>query len=398
VVDRVAGRSVVISRGFSAIIQFLLVLTYSANLELSAFGELSILMICLGVAYGLIDFGVTNKIITTTTSKRLMGSLQSLNLVIAICISSIAVLVAYISAGETSLSREFYCSLAISPFALLFYSTTVVPYARLHKAMRLNDLALVDLIPVVAMGISVLFLLFLGMGLLTFVLATLLQVVVRFFMLRLFYGSMLRHSVIREITWNLLLRQYGSNLVIYFTSKLDQIMVSIFVGIEIFAHYSFLKQILNYPVSILIAIYSQITFPFYSRNRLWLRKIKWIAIKSLILLICLMMLYFTVLMLIPFYLVEDHFPAWGFSSSLAILIMLLSLGRIGLEVFSALAVGVGRVVFQLKLNIIYLGITFLMGLLIPIIGVESYVSGICAITILTALSTYWVIFSGSKDA
>jgi hypothetical protein len=67
-------------------------------------------------------------------------------------------------------------------------------------------------------------------------------------------------------------------------------------------------------------------------------------------------------------------------------------------VFSALAVGVGRVVFQLKLNIIYLGITFLMGLLIPIIGVESYVSGICAITILTALSTYWVIFSGSKDA
>ena len=169
-----------------------------------------------------------------------------------------------------------------------------MPYARLHRALRLKQLAVVDFLPVLSMLFTVPLFLSIGYGISTLLLSVGIQVCLRLIVLKLFYRNILNIGWMKDLPFATLSRQYFSNLVVYLTSKLDQLMVAAFLTAETLGIYSFLKQMLNYPISLLMAIYSQITFPFFSRYRRVVAKINNTLTTSLLLLISIVSFYFAI--------------------------------------------------------------------------------------------------------
>ena len=231
--------SVILSRGFSAAIQFVIVLFYGANLSVTGFGELSILMIIIGISYGIIDFGTANSILTTTIKKNVSSALQLLNFFIAVCLGIALFLVSVYGKTFFDFSNGFFQALSMVPAVFIIFSITIVPYSRLHKAQRLKNLALVDFVPVFSMLITVPLFLYLEFGLSTLIFSMGVQVSLRFLMLRYFYGRLIRFKLNQSLPKGALIRQYTSNLIIYLTSKLDQIMVASFLSLEVLGFFSF---------------------------------------------------------------------------------------------------------------------------------------------------------------
>lgn len=385
--------SVLLSRGFSAAIQFAIVLFYGANLSVIGFGELSILMIIIGISYGIIDFGTANSILTTTVRKNVSNGLQLLNFFIAVFLGIILFFVSVYGKNFFDFSDEFFQALKMVPAVFIIFSCTIVPYSRLHKAQRLKNLALVDFVPVVSMLITVPFFLYLEFGLSTLIFSMGVQVSLRFLMLRYFYGRLIRFKLNQGLPKGALVRQYSSNLIIYLTSKLDQIMVASFLSLEVLGLFSFLKQVLNYPVSLLIAIYTQISFPYFSRYRRVRSKIRKRLIVSITLLLGVVLIYFSLLILIPPKFMTELIPIWDFRSDVAILVMLLSFSRVIFEALSAMSIAVGLIARQLYVNFSYLSITAVSGLLLPSIGLNHYIVSLSMFAMLISIFVYKFAFS-----
>lgn len=385
--------SVVLSRGFSAAIQFTIVLFYGANLSVVGFGELSILMIIIGISYGIIDFGTANSILTTTIRKNVSNGLQLLNFFIAVCLGIALFLISVYGKTYFDFSDGFFQALSMVPAVFIIFSCTIVPYSRLHKAQRLKNLALVDFVPVVSMLITVPLFLYFKFGLSTLIFSLGVQVSLRFLMLRYFYGRLIRFRINQDLPKVALVRQYTSNLIIYLTSKLDQIMVASFLSLEILGEFGFLKQVLNYPVSLLIAIYTQISFPYFSRYRRIRLKIRKRLIISITLLLGLVLIYFSLLILIPPKLIIDLIPIWDFRSDVAILVMILSFSRVIFEALSAMSIAVGLIARQLSVNLFHLSITAVFGLLLPLIGLNYYLVSLSTFAILISVFVYKFAFS-----
>jgi len=383
---------VVLSRGGNALIQFLIVLYYGANLTASEFGELSILMILIGLSYGLIDFGTANSIITRRINKATCGTLQLLNFSIATFIGLLLFVLAELRFGFFGFSEEFYQALMLTMPVFVIYACTIVPYARLHKALRLRQLALVDFLPVLSMLFTVPLFLHLGFGLSTLMMSVCVQVSFRFLVLRIYYGKMLRFRLKNTLPKKALARQYSSNFVIYLTSKLDQIMVAAFLSAESLGIYSFLKQVLNYPISLLIAIYTQITFPYFARFKNMTPKIRELLYSAIGVLLAVVIAYFLFLAALPVDFMLTLVPLWDFRGELAMVIMALSLSRLLLEALSAMAIAVGFVGRQLYINLTYLLITLLCGLALSIIGLNLYLISLSISATLISLYVYTSTF------
>ncbi len=364
--------AVVATRGANAFIQFLLIIFYGMYLSASDFGQLSILMIFIGLSYGLLDLGVNNTIITKKISKNQYGSMQVINLLIAITIGIFFYICSFFKIGFSSFGDEFYDSLAYFLPLLIIYSFTIVPYARLHKVLKLKQLALVDFIPVLSMLMTVPILLGYGLGIFTLFISVTIQVTLRFMVLKFFYGKIIRLNMKTKIPLITLSRQYISNLTVYLTSKLDQLIVAAFTSPSTLGLYSFLKQILNYPISLLIAIYTQITFPFFSKHRKQSKKIKILLNKSFLVLMLIITLYFIFLVSLPYNFMNSYISLWDLKTTLALLIMILSISRICFECFATMSIAVGYIKQQLRINLLYLLLVFIFGMCIPFFGLEMY--------------------------
>jgi O-antigen/teichoic acid export membrane protein len=383
---------VIFSRGGNALIQFLIVLYYGSSFSAAEFGQLSILMIIIGLSYGVIDLGTANTVITRRVNKSLCGTLQLLNFIVGGTAGSVLVFLSLIQPEIFGFETGFFDALKYTLPLFLIYSCTIVPYARLHKALRLKHLALVDFIPVFSLLITVPILLNYGFGLSTLMISIWIQVLLRFFVLRYFYGSIIRFHFNSSLPTRALLRQYFSNLIVYLTSKLDQIMVATFLSADSLGIYSFLKQILNYPISLLIAIYTQITFPYFSRYRNSVNKIRVLLFKSCSVLFLVITLYFATILVLPKATMLELVPMWEFGSELAILIMILSFARIAIEVLSAMAIAVGFIGRQLYINLTFLSITFIGGLTIPSLGLNYYLAILIASSVIISIFIYLTTF------
>ncbi len=390
--------AVAATRGANAIIQFLIVIYYGMSLSVAEFGQLSILMILIGLNYGFIDFGTNNTIVTKNLTKLTYTRLQSLNFFFAFSLGLIYFVLSKIEFNLFNFGLNFSKTLAYFLPLLIIYSLTIVPYARLHKALRLKQLALVDFFPVLSMLFTVPMFLNLGFGITTLMLSVGIQVLLRFIVLKFFYGQIIRLSFINNIPYMTLARQYLSNLVVYMTSKLDQLMVASFLSAETLGFYSFLKQILNYPISLLIAIYSQITFPFFSRYRRTIKRINRTLISALMILSSIVFFYFALLALIPPDFMQKSIEMWDFRGELAFLIMGLSFSRILFDALSTMSIAVGFIAQQLKINICYLLLVLVCGLLLPLLGLSNYllilISSALLISIFIYISTFNKLKSG----
>ena len=385
--------AVVFTRGANAFIQFILIIFYGMYLNASDFGQLSILMIFVGLSYGLLDFGANNTIVTSRLNKKQYGSIQLVNLLLAVIISVFFLIVSKLKFGIFPFGDNFYESLGYFLPLLAIYSLTIVPYARLHKALRLKELALVDFVPVSLMLITVPVLLNMGLGILTLLISTTGQVIMRFLVLKIFYGRIIRISLWSNIPLKKFARQYLSNLTVYLTSKLDQLIVAVFVSPNTLGIYSFLKQILNYPISLLVAIYTQITFPFYSRFKRQINKVKKMLFKGFAILILLFSTYFIVIFLLPNEIMNTYISVWDMRNSLAFLVLLFSLSRLCFECFATMSIAVGYIGQQLKINILYLVFVFIFGILIPLIGLELYLLALSSIAFLFSIFIYLSTFN-----
>lgn len=394
--------SVIFSRGGNALIQFLVVLYYGSVFSPSEFGELSILMIVIGLSYGLLDLGTTNTVITLRVNGATCRMLQAINFVVGVIVGACLLLVSFIQPDLLSYSGGFYDALKYTAPLFLVYSLTIVPYARLHKALKLKQLAFVDFFPVLSLVFTVPTLFSFGFGLSTLVVSIAVQVCVRFLVLRYFYGPMVRFGRSQKVPVRILFRQYASNLVVYLTSKLDQIMVATFLSPDAFGVYSFLKQILNYPISILIAIYTQITFPYFSKYRRSLNKIRKLLFSSAGIFTGVITLYFVVILGAPTKFMSEYIPMWDFRTEVALLLILLSFSRICIEVLSSMAIAVGFIGRQLYINTVFLVITFLCGLGIPIFGLNYYLlllsSSAFVISILICVTTFRRLNDGKNSS
>jgi len=387
----------VLSRGGNALIQFLIVLYYGSNFSAAEFGQLSILMIIIGLSYGFIDFGTANTVITRRINKFICGALQSLNFIMAIYMGCLLLLLSLLRPDFLGFGDGFFEALKYTLPLFLVYSCTVVPYARLHKALKLRALAIVDFIPVFSLLITVPVFLELGFGLSTLMISIGIQVLLRFYVLRYFYGSILHFRFGQKLPFNILFRQYTSNLIVYLTSKLDQVMVAAFLSADSLGVYSFLKQILNYPISLLIAIYTQITFPYFSRYRNAVEKIQGLLFKSSAILFTVIVMYFVLILLIPNEIMKEFVPMWEFRSELAILIMFLSFARIVTELLSAMAIAVGFIGRQLYVNLAFLFVTFIFGLAIPFVGLNNYLIMLTGSALFISIYIYVTTFNRLKN-
>ncbi len=385
--------AVVFTRGANALIQFILIIFYGIYLDASDFGQLSILMIFVGLSYGLLDFGTNNTIVTGRLTKKQYGSIQIVNLLIAIVIGIFFFIVSTLKLRFFPFGDNFYESLSYFLPLLIVYSLTIVPYARLHKALKLKELALVDFLPVSLMLITVPVLLNMGFGMLTLLISTTGQVVMRFLVLKIFYGRIIRMNLWSNIPLKKFMRQYLSNLTVYLTSKLDQLIVAAFVSPNTLGIYSFLKQILNYPISLLVAIYTQITFPFYSRFKRQINKVKKMLFKGFVLLILIFSTYAVVIFLLPNDVMNTYISVWDMRNSLAFLVILFSLSRLCFECFATMSIAVGYIRQQLKINISYLVFVFFFGMLIPFIGLELYLLALSSIAFLFSIFIYLSTFN-----
>ncbi|MBA6363563.1 oligosaccharide flippase family protein [Colwellia sp. BRX8-4] len=384
---------VIFSRGGNALIQFLVVLFYGAHFSAPEFGQLSILMIIIGLSYGVIDFGTANTVITRRVNRFVCGKLQLLNFTIGIFIGLILLLFSFIQVGFFDFGESFFDALKYALPMFAIYSCTIVPYARLHKALRLKELAHVDFLPVFSLLITVPTFLQLGFGLSTLMISIGIQVSLRFLVLRYFYGSIIRFRLDQKLPLSTLFRQYSNNLAVYSTSKLDQVMVATFLSAGSLGIYSFLKQILNYPISLLIAIYTQITFPYFSRYKNSIGKIRWLLFKSSTILFSTIFIYFIFILALPEKIMMELVPMWGFRTELAILIMVLSFVRIATEVLSAMAIALGFVGRQLYINLTFLFLTFICGLVIPHLGLNYYLIALIASAIIISIFIYITTFN-----
>jgi O-antigen/teichoic acid export membrane protein len=389
-------KTVVLSRGCNAFIQFCIVLFYSSKLTPSQFGELSILMIIIGLSYSIIDLGTANTIITRRINKFRCKSLQSLNLIIALILGFLFYLFNVFEVRLFNFGVEFYSVLALYLPLMGIYSLTIVPYARLHKSSKLTQLAYVDFFPVLSMLFSVPILLYLDFGLFTLLISICIQVCLRFLMIRYFYGQVLRMGRIRSLPIKSLSRQYLSNLVVYLTGKLDQVMVATFLSSETLGVYSFLKQILNYPISLLIAIYTQITFPYFSRYKFMMLKVKILLLKSLFILFASALCYFVTLILVPTEFALTYVEMWDFKSELAILVIVLSLVRVLFEALSAMSIAIGKIQSQLYINCLYMVILVVSGTYLPYIGLSNYLIILSLFSIIISIFIYNKAFSKLK--
>lgn len=390
--------AVVFTRGANALIQFILIILYGVYLNPSDFGQLSILMIFIGLSYGLLDFGTNNTIVTNRLNKKQYGSIQLVNLLIATLIGIFFFIFSILKFSFFSFGDDFYQSLRYIFPLLAVYSLTIVPYARLHKALRLKELALVDFLPVSLMLITVPALLNMGFGILTLLISTTGQVAMRFLVLKIFYGRIIRMNLWFNLPLKKFIRQYLSNLTVYLSSKLDQLIVAVFVSPNILGIYSFLKQILNYPISLLIAIYTQITFPFYSRFKKQISKVKEMLFRGILILILIFSTYCVVIFLLPNNVMKAYISVWDMRNSLAILVILFSLSRLCFEAFATMSIAVGYISQQLKINISYLAFVFIFGMLIPFIGLELYLFSLSLIALLLSIFIYLTTFRELRNS
>ena len=389
--------AVTLTRGANAIIQFLIIIFYGMSLSTVEFGQLSILMILIGLNYSLIDFGTNNTVVTRKLKKTTYAGLQSLNILIAFLLGLIYFITSKVEYGILNFGNSFSDSLGYFPPLLIVYSLTIVPYARLHRALRLKQLAVVDFLPVLSMLFTVPLFLSIGYGISTLLLSVGIQVCLRLIVLKLFYRNILNIGWMKDLPFATLSRQYFSNLVVYLTSKLDQLMVAAFLTAETLGIYSFLKQMLNYPISLLMAIYSQITFPFFSRYRRVVAKINNTLTTSLLLLISIVSFYFAILFMLPDKYMQSMIGMWDFRGFLALMVMGLSISRIIFDALSTMSIAVGFISQQLKINIIYLGFVFIFGVLIPFIGLEIYVLTLSSISVLFSMFIYFSTFNKLRN-
>lgn len=388
---------VILSRGGNALIQFLIILYYGSNFSASEFGQLSILMIIIGLSYGLIDLGTANTVITRRINSSVCGTLQLLNFIVGICIGSVLLVLSLLKTGSFGFGEGFFEALKYTLPLFLIYSCTIVPYARLHKALRLKQLALVDFLPVFSLLFTVPTFLWLDFGLSTLIISIGIQVWLRFFVLRYFYGPIIRFRFNQSLPFSALIRQYLSNLVVYLTSKLDQIMVASFLSTDSLGVYSFLKQILSYPISLLIAIYTQITFPYFSRYRNDVEKIYRLLFRASAILFGVITMYFALILILPADAMLEHVSMWEFGSELALLIMLLSFARIAIEILSAMAIAVGFIGRQLYINLTFLFITFICGFAISFLGLNYYLMMLIVSSIIISIFIYITTFNRLKN-
>ena len=110
------------NRGANAIIQFLIIIFYGMSLSTVEFGQLSILMILIGLNYSLIDFGTNNTVVTKKLKKTTYAGLQSLNILIAFLLGLIYFTTSKIEYGILNFGNSFSDSLGYFPPLLIVYS------------------------------------------------------------------------------------------------------------------------------------------------------------------------------------------------------------------------------------------------------------------------------------
>tara|TARA_B100000900_G_C20588046_1_gene720465 strand:- start:104 stop:1303 length:1200 start_codon:yes stop_codon:yes gene_type:complete len=384
---------VIISRGGAAFIQFLVLLIYGAYLEPSEFGELSLLMIAIGLCYSMVDFGVANTIITSRINRENLKKLQSLNLVVSIILG---VFLFFISEIFNSLkfSNFFADSIKYFGLLLLLYSLTIVTYSRLHKAQRLKVLAAIDFFPVFTFLITVPFFLKLDLGIYTFIVSMFIQILTRFILLKLMINAKIFFipPVVDKAILRTLLKQYISNLVVYLTGRVDQLLVAALLSTSVLGFYSFAKQIISYPVSLMISVFTQISFPFFSRFRSNKNKIKSLYIKSILILLSLISLYYLILYVLPEEEIRKTIPLWDFRSITASLIFLFAFARIILDTLISLSIGVGLIGKILNINLLILIFYLIISAAIPFYGINTYLIGLCILSFSFSMFLYRYTF------
>ena len=257
--------------------------------------------------------------------------------------------------------------------ALIVHSTSIVAYARLHKAARQMLLAYVDLFSVLAQFLVFICLIFNGYGLTTFGVALLIHSMTRVLILRAIcyqkfnlLNSFSLYNVIK-----IMHQQFISNMITYANSRLDQIILSTILSSESFGYFSFLKQLIVYPMTLLVAIYTQIFFPYFSRNRKN-KKIVTKLVKIILVLISGLLMYFTFLAIIPVDFVISKISYWDFRSPLAFSLLCYAICKLSFDIIMPALTAVGGISQQLRLNALIFTSLCLVGFVARFLSVEVY--------------------------
>lgn len=361
---------VIFSRGGSALLQFVAMLFYGAYLTVDEFGYLTLLMIFVGLAYAIIDFGTANTVITNYIGKKPKSTFRNINIINSLIIFF------FIFIFQINVEKQEWLSIVLNLtcFSLFLHSFTIIPYARIHKAMWYNILAKIDFYSVLGQFIITITLLFHNYGLVTFGLALVTHSILRNVLI--FYLSKQSISFSKYLVDSenakLLFRQFLTNIITYLSGRIDQIIVSSIVSSELFGTYSFAKQLISYPVSLLFSIYSQLVFPYLSRYRdKYSQNVLLIALSYLCLCIV-QSFYVGMLAIVPHSIVSNYIEYWDFSNLLTGAIFIYTLSKLSVDVAMSTLLAYGGIAHHLRWNIFITIAVSLFGLCINVWSLEAY--------------------------
>jgi hypothetical protein len=94
---------------------------------------------------------------------------------------------------------------------------------------------------------------------------------------------------------------------------------------------------------------------------------------------------------------SEFIPMWGFRNEIALLLIILSFSRMGIEVLSSMAIAVGFIGRQLYINLVFLVITLFCGLGIPFLGLNYYLFILALLTFFISIIIYITTFRRLTD-
>lgn len=268
------------------LLQVLQLIILARFLEPSAFGLMALVAVVIGLMKVFLDMGISNAIIhKQNITKDQLSIMYWLNILIGCMLFGIATLIAPFMAGfykEPLLEQLIIIvslTFIIQPFGHQFYIIW-------QKEMKFKEIAKIDIINKSISFIVTITLAYKGYGVFSLVFGILIGSISQTIQYMILgfkdYKPSLKFKV-KEIEYFIKFGFYitGSQIINYFNSQLDSLIIGKLVGVEALGIYTIAKQIVMRPSQVINPLVTRVMFPAMSNIQENTTKLKHIYLKMI---------------------------------------------------------------------------------------------------------------------
>lgn len=253
-----------------AILQFVQLIILSKYLSPEEFGLVAIVTVVVGFAQIIVDMGISNAVIhKQNTTKNQLSTLYWLNLIsgffLTVTMFLLSELIAYFYDNQ-----ELAPLLQLLSFSFCINSLGNQFLVLLKKRLHFNLIAKIEILSVTLAFLAAVAFAYLGFGAYSIIYSTLIKATSSNVILILFGLRRDKPSLVFEFNevkdyLNFGLFQMGQNIVGYFNTQFDVILIGKLLGTEVLGVYSVTKQLVMRPSKMMIPVITQVAFPIMAK-------------------------------------------------------------------------------------------------------------------------------------